>query len=59
MMGVVDQLKPRTIAPATAARAATAVPTVAPIIRGIGEQTERYDTSITPPGNAFAVWRRS
>lgn len=46
----------RTFALSTAALAVTAVPTIGPLLRGTGEQTDRYDTSITPPDYAFAVW---
>lgn len=46
----------RTFALSTAALAVTVVPTIGPVLRGTGEQTDRYDTSITPPSYAFVVW---
>ncbi len=32
------------------------VPTLGPVLTGRGEQTGRYDTVITPPDYAFAIW---
>lgn len=46
----------RTFALSSSALAITAIPTLGPLLRGTGEQTDRYDTSITPPPYAFAVW---
>ena len=40
----------------TAAAAQTLVPTLGPRLTGRDEGTDRYDTDITPPDYAFAVW---
>ncbi|MFF5081677.1 hypothetical protein ACFY36_31900 [Actinoplanes sp. NPDC000266] len=46
---------PRSLALAGACTAFIAVPNLGALL-GPGEQTDRYDTAITPPGYAFAVW---
>ncbi|MEU4428361.1 hypothetical protein AB0F81_47735, partial [Actinoplanes sp. NPDC024001] len=45
----------RTLALAGACTAFLAVPNLGALL-GRGEQTDRYDTAITPPDYAFAVW---
>lgn len=45
----------RTLALAGACTAFVTVPLLGPLLGG-GEQTRRYDTVITPPDYAFAVW---
>ncbi|MGK5685336.1 hypothetical protein [Actinoplanes sp. URMC 104] len=45
----------RSLALASSCTAFVAVPTLGAVL-GEGEQTERYDTVITPPDYAFAVW---
>lgn len=49
-----DRLRAAALGLATAAF--TAVPTLGPLIFDTSENTERYDTVITPPGHAFIVW---
>lgn len=46
----------RSIALGTTAAAVVGVPTLGPLVLGTRESAERYDTAITPPGYAFAVW---
>src|SRR5688572_11219951 len=45
----------RTVALASSCVAFVAVPCLGALL-GRGEQTQRYDTVITPPDYAFAVW---
>jgi hypothetical protein len=45
----------RSVALGTACTAFVTVPTLGPLL-GEGERTDRYDTVITPPGYAFAIW---
>jgi hypothetical protein len=46
----------RSIALGTAATAVVGVPTLGPLVLKTRENVEHYDTAITPPGYAFAVW---
>ena len=46
----------RSIALGTTAAAVVGVPTLGPLVLNTSEDAERYDTAITPPGYAFAVW---
>ncbi|HSK99161.1 MAG TPA: hypothetical protein VK869_02375 [Rubrobacteraceae bacterium] len=46
----------RSIALGTTAAAVVSVPTLGPLVLKTRENVERYDTAITPPGYAFAVW---
>lgn len=46
----------RSLALGTAAAALVLVPTLGPLLVSEGEGTERYDTVITPPDYAFAIW---
>ena len=46
----------RTIALGTTATAVVSVPILGPLVLKTQENAEHYDTAITPPGYAFAVW---
>ena len=46
----------RSIALGAATAAFIAVPNLGPLLFDTSEDTERYDTAITPPGYAFVVW---
>jgi hypothetical protein len=46
----------RSVVLAGTSAAVVAVPTLGPLVFGSSEDTDRYDTAITPPGYAFAVW---
>jgi hypothetical protein len=46
----------RSIALGAAATAQALVPTFGPVLAGTRENAERYDTVITPPDYAFAIW---
>ena len=46
----------RSIALGATAAAQALVPTLGPLLAGTGEDLERYDTVITPPNYAFAIW---
>lgn len=45
----------RSVALGSACTALVTIPTLGPLVGG-GEQTARYDTVITPPDYAFAIW---
>lgn len=51
----VDDDLPCSVALGAACAAFVAVPTLGPLLGG-GEQSERYDTVITPPDWAFTIW---
>jgi len=46
----------RSIAVGASAAAMILVPTIGPVIAGTGEGAEEFDTEITPPDYAFAIW---
>jgi hypothetical protein len=46
----------RSIALAAATAALVGVPIMGPLLASDGERVERYDTVITPPNYAFAIW---
>jgi hypothetical protein len=46
----------RTLAVGTSAAALVLVPTLGPLVAGTEEGAEAYDTEITPPDYAFAIW---
>ncbi len=46
----------RSVALAAATAGLVTVPTLGPALLGTREEVARYDTPITPPGYAFAIW---
>lgn len=46
----------RSIALGTSAAAVVVTPTLGPLVLKARENTEHYDTAITPPGYAFTIW---
>lgn len=46
----------RSLALASSCAAFVVIPVLGPVLTGRGEQTEPYDTVVTPPQYAFAIW---
>lgn len=46
----------RSIAMAASTAALVLIPTLGPVVAGTHEDVEEYDTDITPPDYAFAIW---
>jgi hypothetical protein len=46
----------RSLALASSCAAFVAIPVLGPVLTGRGEQTDPYDTVVTPPGYAFTIW---